>query len=143
MICFKLTIICIFIFQCKCFSQENLNDISIKDSTSFFNPIIKNDLQFKKFFRIDVKKRMGLDILFGLNFYSKSINDSALFLQPYNLDLKDYSKEKLESFKESFSLLMELAKKDRNKYDLGIVTKYLGISQKVMAIILAILSIAK
>ncbi|MBK7632799.1 MAG: hypothetical protein IPJ23_19395 [Ignavibacteriales bacterium] len=86
---------------------------------------------------------MGLDILFGLNFYSKSINDSALFLQPYNLDLKDYSKEKLESFKESFSLLMELAKKDRNKYDLGIVTKYLGISQKVMAIILAILSIAK
>ena len=38
---------------------------------------------------------------------------------------------------------MQLTKKDRNKYDLGFVTKYLGISQKVMAIILAIISVAK
>ena len=101
------------------------------------------NLQFKNFFRNDVKKRMGNDLMLGLEFYSKTINDSTLILQPYSLDLRDYPKEELESFKESFSLLMELAKKDRNKYDLGFVTKYLGISQQVMAIILAIISVAK
>ena len=81
--------------------------------------------------------------MLGLELYLKAKNDSALSPQPYSLDLKDYSKEELTSFKESFSLLMEIEKNDRNKYDLGFVTKYLGISQQVMAIILAILSVAK
>ncbi len=141
--CIRLIIICIFIIHCKCYSQENLSNFSIKDSTSNVNPINKNDLQFKKFFRSDVKKRIRNDLMFGLELYSKAINDSVFLLQPYSLDLKHYSKEELESFKESFSLLMELQKKDRNKYDLGFVTKYLGISQQVLAIILAIISVAK
>ena len=86
---------------------------------------------------------MVRDELYGLELYKKAVNDSALLLEPYSFDLKDYSKEDLKSFKETFSLLMELAKKDRNKYNLGFVTKYLGISQQVMAIILAIISVAK
>lgn len=141
--CIKLFFVCIFVFPCNCFSQGNLIDIPINDSTNNTNTFVNDKLQFKNFFRNDVKKRMGNDLILGLEFYSKAINDSALILQSYCLDLKDYHKEELESFKESFSLLMELAKKDRNKYDLGFVTKYLGISQKVMAIILAILSVAK
>jgi len=133
----KIFIICIFIFQCNCFSQENL-----KDSTSNINSINKNDLQFKNFFRSDGKKRMSEDILLGLNTYSKFVDDSSIFLQNSTLSLKDFSKEELTSFKESFSLLMELAKRERNKYDLGFITKYLGISQKVVAIILAVISVA-
>lgn len=141
--CIRLIIICIFIIHCKCYSQENLSNFSIKDSTSNVNPINKNDLQFKKIFRNDVKKRIRNDLMFGLEIYSKAINDSALILQAYSLDINVYHKEELGSFKESFSLLMELEKKDRNKYDLGFVTKYLGISQQVLAIILAIISVAK
>jgi len=133
----KIFIICIFIFQCNCFSQEKL-----KDSTSHINSINKNDLQFKNFFRSDGKKRMSEDILLGLNTYSKFVDDSSIFLQNSTLSLKDFSKEELTSFKESFSLLMELAKRERNKYDLGFITKYLGISQKVVAIILAVISVA-
>lgn len=141
--CTKFIIICIFIFQCKYFSQENHPDFSIKDSTSILNPINTNDLQFKNFFRSDVNKRMRNDLMLGLGLYSKAINDSALLLQPNNIDQKYNNEEELESFKESFNLLMELAKKDRNKYDLGEVGNYLGLSRKVMAIILAIISIAK
>jgi len=141
--CTKFIIICIFIFQCKYFSQENHQDFSIKDSTSILNPINTNDLQFKNFFRSDVKKRMRNDLILGLELYSKSLNDTVLLLQANSFDFNNYSKEELKSFKESFSLLMELAKKDRNKYDLGEVGKYLGLSRKVMAIILAIISIAK
>ncbi len=141
--CIKSIIICIIIFHCQCFSQENLEDFSIKDSTSILNPINKNDLQFKNFFRNDVKKRIKNDFILGLDLYSKAINDSALLLQPNSMDQKYNNEEELKSFKESFSLLMEWAKRERNKYDLGVVTKYLGISQRVMAIILAILSVAK
>ena len=139
----ELIVVCIFIFQCNCFSQENLKDFSIIDSSSILNPINKNDLQFKNFFPNDVKKRIRNDFILGLNLYSKAISDSALLLQPYSLDQKYNNEEELESFKESFSLLMESAKRERNKYDLGVVTKYLGISQRVMAIILAIISVVK
>lgn len=139
----ELTVVFILIFQCMSFSQENLKEYFIKDSANISTPINKNDLQFKNFFRSDVNKRMGNDLMLGLQLYSKAINDSPIILQPFSIDLKDYTKADLKSFKESFSLLMELAKKDRNKYDLGFVTKYLGISQKVMAIILAIISVAK
>ncbi len=141
--CYKLFIICIFIIHCKCYSQENLSNFSIKDSASNVNPINKNDLQFKNFFRNDTKKRMGNDLKLGLELYSRAINDSVFLLQPDSLNLKHYSKEGLESFKESFRLLMEYASKDRNKYDLGVVGKYLGISRNIMAIILALISVAK
>lgn len=141
--CIKLFLVCILIFQCKSFSQENLKDFSIKDSSSILIPINKSDLQFKNFFRNDVKKRIKNDFILGPDLYSKAINDSALLLQPNSLDQKYNKGEKLKSFKKSFSLLMEWAKRERNKYDLGVVTKYLGISQRVMAIFLAILSVAK
>ena len=72
--CTKFIIICIFIFQCKYFSQENHPDFSIKDSTSILNPINTNDLQFKNFFRSDVKKRMRNDLILGLELYSKYLN---------------------------------------------------------------------
>ena len=113
--CVKLFFICIFIFSCNCFSQENLTDIPIKDSTCNSDPIVKDELQFKNFFRNNVKKQMGEYLMLGLEIYSNALNDSALSVQPYTLDLKDYSKEDHTSFKESFSLLIELAKNDRNK----------------------------
>lgn len=141
--CIKLFLVCIFIFPCNSFSQVNLDSITIKDSVNNFNSIRKDELQFKNFFRGNSKKIMGIDDIYGLKLYGESLNDSLLSIKHYNLLLGSYSKEELTYFKESFQLLMELAKKDRNKYDLGVVGKYLGISRNIMAIILAIISVAK
>jgi hypothetical protein len=86
--CIKLFLVCILIFQCKSFSQENLKDFSIKDSSSILIPINKNDF------------------ILGLELNSKAINDTAVLLYVNSFDLNNYSKEDLKSFKASFSLLM-------------------------------------
>ena len=135
--CNKLFFVCIIILSCKCYSQENLNDISIKDS------INRDELQFKNFFRDNSKKLLGKDDLLGLHLYGKAINDSLFVVNPNKLNLNDYSEEELAYFKESFQQLMEMAKRNHYKYDLGEVGRYLGISRNLLAIILAIISVAK
>ena len=141
--CIKLLFVCIFIFPGNNFSQENLKYISTRDSSYNINSKLKEELQFKNFFRSSPKKLMGKDDLSGLTLYGKAINDSFLVIEPYNLNLNNYSKEELAYFKETFQQLMEIAKKNHYKYYLGEVGKYLGISRKILAIILAIISVAK
>ncbi|MHB8854577.1 MAG: hypothetical protein ACYC6P_14640 [Ignavibacteriaceae bacterium] len=51
--------------------------------------------------------------------------------------------ERTAFFKKNFATLLSLKLKDSKKYDLGVITEYLGISQTWAAIILAILSVAK
>jgi len=58
-----------------------------------------------------------------------------------SFDKIQISSDKLASFKNSWTRLMELEYKESTKYDLGKVGKYLGISKKVFAIVLAILSL--
>ena len=85
---------------------------------------------------------MHEDDLSGLELYVKTINDSLFITKLYTLDFNNYSETELAYFKESFNQLMEIAKKNHYKYDLGEVGRYLGISRKILAIILAILSVA-
>lgn len=140
--CIKLFFVCVIIFSCNCYSQENPVDISIKDSINNFNSFNKDKLQFKNFFRDNSKKLLSKDDLLGLHLYGKTISDSLFIIYPNNLNLNNYSNEELAYFKETFQQLLEIAKKNHNKYDLGKVGRYLGISQKVLALILAILSVA-
>jgi len=86
---------------------------------------------------------MHFDDLFGMELYVKAISDSVLFTQPYTFNKSDYSEEELAYFKDSFKQLMEIAKRNHYKYDFGEVGRYLGISRKILAIILAVISVAK
>jgi hypothetical protein len=54
-----------------------------------------------------------------------------------------FNEDQLKGFKDSYSFLMKSEYKNLFKYDLGVVGKYLGISENIMAIILAIISVAK
>jgi hypothetical protein len=135
--CIKLFFVCIFILPCNSYSQENPGDISIKDSIS------RDELQFKNFFRDNSKKLLDKDDLLGLQLYGKTISDSLFITYPNTLNLNNYSFEELVYFKESFNQLMEIAKKNHFKYDLGEVGRYLGISRNILAVILAIISVVK
>ena len=86
---------------------------------------------------------MDFDDIIGLELYVKAISDSVLITQPYAFNTSDHSEEELTYFKDSFKHLMEIAKKNHYKYDLGEVGRYLRISRKILAIILAIISVAK
>ena len=132
----KLFFVCIFILPCNSYTQENPDDISIKDS------INRDELQFKNFFRNNSKKLLSKDDLLGLQLYEKIISDSLFIIYPNTLNLNNYSNEELAYFRQTFQQLMEMAKRNHYKYDLGEVGRYLGISQRVLAIILAILSVA-
>jgi len=68
-------------------------------------------------------------------------NDGAYFTQS---DIESmFNKDQLKGFKDSYSFLIKAEYKNLFKYDLGVVGKYLGISKNIMAIILAIISVAK
>ena len=129
--CIKLFFVCIIILSCNCYSQENPNDISIKDSIKNFNSINRDELQFKNFFRDNSKKLLGKDDLLGLQLYGKAMNDSLFIINPDTLNLNNYSDEELAYFKESFNQLLEIAKRNHYKYDLGEVGRYLGISREI------------
>ena len=53
------------------------------------------------------------------------------------------NKDELESFKLSLNILREIEFKNRKKYDLGGLGKYLGLSRNIMTFILALLSLLK
>jgi|WetSurMetagenome_2_1015567.scaffolds.fasta_scaffold36210_3 hypothetical protein len=141
--CIKLFFVCFIILSCNCYSQESPSDISTKDSIKNSNSIHKDELQFKNFFRSTSKKLLGKDDLLGLQLYEKTISDSLFIIYPNNLNLDNLSKEELAYFKETFQQLMETAKRNHYRYDLGEVGRYLGISRNILAIILAIISVAK
>lgn len=125
------------------FSQDKTYQPIELDSTKTQKQNISEELKFKSFFQYDSKKRMSFDDLSSLKLFNKSINDSSLFMQNLYLSFSENYKEQTEDFKKSFALLMEYAKHNQNKYDLGEFGRYLGISRNIMAIILAIISVAK
>lgn len=125
------------------FSQDKSYQLFGVDSTKTQQQNLREELKFKNFFQYDSKKRMSIDDLSSLRLYGKAINDSAILMHHYDLDFNEYYKDSAEDFKKSFGLLMEYAKHNQNKYDLGELGRYLGISRKILAIILAILSLAK
>lgn len=113
------------------------------DSTKTPQQNLSEELNFKNFFQYDSKKRMSIDDLSSLKLYGKAINDSGILIQHFHLDFNENYKDSTEDFKQSFGLLMEYAKHNQNKYDLGEIGRYLGISRDILAIILAIVSITK
>ena len=54
-----------------------------------------------------------------------------------------FNEDQLKGFKDSYSFLMKSEYKNLFKYDLGVVGKYLALSDNIMAIILAIISVTK
>ena len=125
------------------FSQDKSYQLFGFDSTKIQQQNLSEELKFKNFFQYDSKKRMSIDDLSSLRLYGKAINDSVRLIQHSHLDFNENYKDSTEDFKQSFGLLMEYVKHNQNKYDLGEFERYLGISRKILAIILAILSIAK
>lgn len=130
-------------FSLQIFSQGNLKQTFLFDSTQTQQQHLSEELKFKNFFKYDSKKQMSLDDLSSLKLFNKSINASSIFIQSYYLGFSENYKDQTEEFKESFKLLLEYAKHNQNKYDLGEFRRYLGISRDILAIILAIISIAK
>ena len=139
----------VVVFSSQIFSQNSVNQDSSKIDTTksasnnfnlFFD---SNSFESQLYYDNEIKKWKIFIPQYSLrsNF---EINSKYLFLD----DLKKKSvytcsEDELESFKESINILMALGYKDCTKYDLGELGKYLGISQKLMAIILGILTVLK
>lgn len=123
-------------------AQETNNKTSSVDSTKQRINYQHEKMQFKNFFRDNLHKRMNQTDLSSLSLYNE-INDNLVLSDDYFLSYEDNFKDSTEDFKQSFALLMEYAKHNQNKYDLGEFGRYLGISRDILAIILAIISVAK
>lgn len=135
-----LVLILILSFQLS--AQETNHKISLVDSIKqSINPLPEK-LQFKNFFRTTLNKRMNQTDLISLRLYDE-MNGSTLLLNDYLMSYDESINDSTEDFKKSFALLMEFAKHNQNKYDLGEFGRYLGISRDILAIILALISVAK
>jgi len=135
-------LVLVFIFTFKLTAQEIDNQILSVDSTKQTINYLLEKMQFKNFFRDSFHKRMSQTDLSSLRLYNK-ISDKILLSQDYFLSNNDNFKDSTEDFKKSFALLMEYAKHNQNKYDLGEFGRYLGISRNIMAIILALIFVAR
>jgi hypothetical protein len=134
-------LVLLFIFTSKLTAQEIQNKISTVDSTEHTLNYLQEKMQFKNFFRDSFHKRMSQTDLSSLRLYN-GINNIVLS-GDYFFSYKDNFKDSTEDFKQSFALLMEYAKHNQNKYDLGEFGRYLGISRNILAIILALISAAR
>jgi hypothetical protein len=122
-------------------SQTSFNKI---DSLQIFNPFKENrpskpyllyDENLKRWNVIVPEYRLRSSKYFSTNNYLFSeLSDKSNWIYP---------EDDLESFKLSLNILREIEYKNRMKYDLGEIGKYLGLSKNIMAIILAILSVLK
>jgi hypothetical protein len=135
-------LVLVFIFSLQITAQEIQNNILSADSTKPTINYLQEKMQFKNFFRDNLNKRMGQTDLSSLRLYNE-INDNLQLPQDYFLFYEDNFKDSTEDFKQSFALLMEYAKHNQNKYDLGEFGRYLGISRNILAIILALISVAR
>jgi len=136
-------LITFFLYGQVSFSQSFTNDSSV--SSSLINEELSEDdsLQFKNIFRSDLKTRISQDDFLGLSLFKNAINDSSLYNIKNKLELYDYPKDRTAYFHDSFQLLLQLEKKQQGKYDLGELSRYLGISRDVLAVILVIISAVK
>jgi len=135
-------LVLVFIFTFKLTAQEIDNQILSVDSTKQTINYLLEKMQFKNFFRDSFHKRMSQTDLSSLRLYNE-INDNILSSQDNYLSYEDNFIDSTEDFKQSFALLMENAKHNQNKYDLGEFGRYMGISRNILAIILALISAAR
>lgn len=120
------------------------------DTTQLTNPdstIINQNEKRSNFFQQEELKLKDL----GKNLHQSHLGLN-LNLPQIDTEGANYTKSEIESmfnedqlkgFKDSYSFLMKSEYKNLFKYDLGVVGKYLGLSENIMAIILAIISVTK
>lgn len=132
----------IFLINIYIEAQEIDNVITVIDSNKVFLKPFQEKLQFKNFFRSNVHKSMNQTELQSLRIYD-GIIDTTLLLKDFLLSYEGEYIDSTKDFKKSYGLLLEYAKYNQNKYDLGEFSRYLGISRNILAIILAILSVVK
>lgn len=128
-------------------SQFVISQIDTTHSTNPDSTIVNQNEKRNNFFQ---QKELKLnDLGKNLNQIHLELNLSIpqhdfkgyYFKQPENDDL--FNEDRLKGFKDSYLFLMKSEYKNLFKYDLGVVGKYLGISKNILAVILAIISIAK
>ncbi len=125
-------------FTLSCFGQNMPAKKAARRDSASTNNILEN-------------QRLKLELMPGENLYPgyNSLNYNPeiyykLNKQPVFLSLHHIPglmQDPLANYKRYMSDLLAIEYKDFNKYDLGMVSRYLGISKKVFAIILAILSL--
>ena len=139
----SLFIIALFIVRYG-YAQTASKDTTRANTAATINRVNKfgfNNIEISRFvnlLHVDKKESLLLDFsLQKFNLNKISFEKSNPF-QPANLN-----DEQTSIFKKNFANLLSLQYKDSKKYDLGVITEYIGISQTWAAIILAILSVAK
>ena len=132
------------IFTQSLYNQDSTKVDTIKPASNYFNPFLGSN-SFESHLYYDNESRKWNIFIPQYSLRSNfEINSKYLYLD----DLKKktvymYSEDDLESYKKSVNILMALGYENYTKYDLGELGKYLGISQKLMAIILGILTLLK
>ncbi len=119
--------------------KEDTNFVKV-DNTNFINANALDHLYSPKLFNANTLGKKYLSkhniILLNHTLLSYKLNID-LFYMPINQSNID----ELKSFKKSMSVLLIKEYKKRNKYDLGKVGQFLGLTRDVTAIIIAILSL--
>ena len=77
-----------------------------------------------------------------LNLNIPQLDSEVIYYMQPDFDTM-FNENQLKGFKDSYSFLMKSEYRNLFKYDLGVVGKYLGISKNILAVILAIISVAK
>lgn len=120
------------------------------DTTQSANPdstIINQNEKRSNFFRQEELKLKDLgknlhQSHLGLNLNLPQIDTEGANYTESEIESM-FNEDQLKGFKDSYSFLMKSEYKNLFKYDLGVVGKYLGLSENIMAIILAIISVTK
>ena len=124
--------------------ERNDDSIYYNRNLSLTNSPLHNSEMFKNRY-ID-----KLNILYGFNKNSVDLTNSLLFscfrkndFMHLNLYPNVYfqNSDQIEKSKKELNRILALKYKEQNKYDLGKIGVYLGLSKNVTAIILAIISI--
>lgn len=114
----------------------NPDSTSIKQNEKKSNFFQQEELKLKDLGKYLHRNHLGLSITIP-----QLDSDAVNYAQP-NFE-GTFGMDQLRGFKDSYSFLMKSEYKNLFKYDLGVVGKYLGISKNILAIILAIISVAK
>lgn len=120
------------------------------DTTQSANPdstIINQNEKRSNFFRQEELKLKDLgknlhQSHLGLNLNLPQIDTEGANYTESEIESM-FNEDQLKGFKDSYSFLMKSEYQNLFKYDLGVVGKYLGLSENIMAIILAIISVTK
>lgn len=120
------------------------------DTTQLTNPdstIINQNEKRSNFFQQEELKLKDLGKNLHQSHLGLNLNIPQLDYERFNYMQPDFetmfNEDQLKGFKDSYTFLMKSEYQNLFKYDLGVVGKYLGLSENIMAIILAIISVTK